>query len=584
MGKRIFISYSRTNRDIADDIAARLGTAGHRVFIDREALRAGDEYDKSIKASIDGSDIFIFLISPNSLSEGSYALTEAKYAQEKWPSPSGHVLPVMIEDVPFRDIPAYLRSVTVLHPEGDVAAEVVDAVSATRPMPKGRVSTIAASVLVTALILGGAWIWTSPQSKEVLAPVRQWLGIEAVERTATAVENLAENLSALGALGGLVTEPKTEIEFYNNALVYERRGDALSARKMYEGALQKNAQAIDLHQRYAALLKAQEGRIGAREIYAKYMKDNPDNKAAAMTAATLLPLEQRKKELQDLVSGKDAYGPAWFEIARLTSPDAVGTQTLGDKKSEKRALKAFVDAHDRGEVYKHFLRKEEAEEWSKTAATRLAAYRTLDIKDVPVSLSGSSGNSGWTFRVAIAEPVRAVRYQLPEGTVQSITLSNKIDPLTGAKKPRDSFSIGHTPERYFNIKIWYDDVNGTEQGPFDLKIDVIEHHIKKAKHHFTNIIQDWVSFDSFGSKNPIHGLHISDILYEACALNNFSYGINKDVPDTVWKFDECNFEDPSGHDTDLDFMELDKKPEFVSVQLHYRDGTKSPIRIFRPKK
>ena len=60
---------------------------------------------------------------------------------------------------------------------------------------------------------------------------------DASERTATAVEKVAKGVEGLGALGGLIAAPKTISDYYNNALVYERRGDALSARKMLERAI-----------------------------------------------------------------------------------------------------------------------------------------------------------------------------------------------------------------------------------------------------------------------------------------------------------------------------------------------------------
>lgn len=55
---------------------------------------------------------------------GSYALTELKYARQKWPDPRHRVLPVMIERTAYDQIPNYLKAITVLEPEGNVAAEV----------------------------------------------------------------------------------------------------------------------------------------------------------------------------------------------------------------------------------------------------------------------------------------------------------------------------------------------------------------------------------------------------------------------------------------------------------------------------
>lgn len=62
---------------------------------------------------------------------GSYALTELKYAKEKWLHPRGRVLPVLVREVPLEQIPGYLSSATILRPDGNIDAEVVHAI---RPM------------------------------------------------------------------------------------------------------------------------------------------------------------------------------------------------------------------------------------------------------------------------------------------------------------------------------------------------------------------------------------------------------------------------------------------------------------------
>ena len=74
------------------------------------------------------SDLMVFLISPDSVASGGYALTELKFAREKWPHPKGRVLPVMVRATALAEIPQYLAAVTFLKPEGNIAAETARAV------------------------------------------------------------------------------------------------------------------------------------------------------------------------------------------------------------------------------------------------------------------------------------------------------------------------------------------------------------------------------------------------------------------------------------------------------------------------
>lgn len=126
---RVFVSYATEDRDLAEQTCLALTGAGFHVFFDKESLPIGSDYHERIRAEVQESDIFVFLISPNSLSSGTYALTELKYARDKWSHPKGHVVPVVLESVAWETIPAYLKAITILEPEGNVSAEVADEVS-----------------------------------------------------------------------------------------------------------------------------------------------------------------------------------------------------------------------------------------------------------------------------------------------------------------------------------------------------------------------------------------------------------------------------------------------------------------------
>ena len=121
---RIFVSYASERRNAAEEIALALRERGHRVFFDRASLVAGDGYDARIEREIRGSDLFVFLVSPEALQAGSYCLTELHHAEARWPHPAGRVLPALIAPVGFDLIPPYLRAVTVYQPRGKAAAEV----------------------------------------------------------------------------------------------------------------------------------------------------------------------------------------------------------------------------------------------------------------------------------------------------------------------------------------------------------------------------------------------------------------------------------------------------------------------------
>src|SRR6267142_7095085 len=182
MKKNIFLSYSSPQSEAAARMELSLEGEGHSVFRDRSDLPPGESFDARIRAAIEESDLFIFLISRESVSPGRYTLTELKFAEQKWKSPSGHVLPVLTEPVPMEAIPEFLRAVTMLQPRGDVAAEVAAEV-ARMTVPRWRwflkPQGLALLALVVFLVAAGVWqglSWHfahSEQDRQVTALVKE---------------------------------------------------------------------------------------------------------------------------------------------------------------------------------------------------------------------------------------------------------------------------------------------------------------------------------------------------------------------------------------------------------------------------
>lgn len=125
---KIFISYAREQQTIAERCATRLRAEYHKVFFDKDNLASGERYDTPIRQQIAGCDLFIFLISPQSVESGSYALAEMGIARGKWERADGHILPVQVVNTVDDEIPEYLKSVTILRPNGELTAEVLTAV------------------------------------------------------------------------------------------------------------------------------------------------------------------------------------------------------------------------------------------------------------------------------------------------------------------------------------------------------------------------------------------------------------------------------------------------------------------------
>jgi formylglycine-generating enzyme required for sulfatase activity len=158
---KIFISYAREDRAIAESIELALRAQGHDVFFDRYALPPGEEYNIRIRRAIERCDLMLFLVSPQALDAGSYTLTELEIAGKTWPHPGGRLLPVMLHRIASSALPPLLRSVTLLQTDGNVTATVADAVHRLALVQRRRrVRTLAVAVsLLLVAGIGGYLFW-----------------------------------------------------------------------------------------------------------------------------------------------------------------------------------------------------------------------------------------------------------------------------------------------------------------------------------------------------------------------------------------------------------------------------------------
>lgn len=137
---KIFISAPSEHYAVAEDLSVALRSAGYGVFFARHDLLPGESFHDRIAARIAKSDLFLFLVCPESLDRGAYTLTELQLAEARWPNAAGNVVPLLIAPVPVPTIPSYLKSVTILEPYGDTVAETLVAIDKLRT--SRRTSTI----------------------------------------------------------------------------------------------------------------------------------------------------------------------------------------------------------------------------------------------------------------------------------------------------------------------------------------------------------------------------------------------------------------------------------------------------------
>lgn len=118
---RIFLSYTRSDHKLVEDVYSYLKTAGHTPFIDTEDLIGGTNWEKDIFKAIESSDIFVFCISSNSIGRRGMIRLEIKRALEKFDGmleSDIYIIPVRLEKCPYLPELKHLHAVDWFHVQG----------------------------------------------------------------------------------------------------------------------------------------------------------------------------------------------------------------------------------------------------------------------------------------------------------------------------------------------------------------------------------------------------------------------------------------------------------------------------------
>ena len=100
----VFISYSRRDSLFVERLAAAVEGRGKAVWLDTEGIEAGEVFPIALRRAIEGSDAFVFVITPDSVAS-QFCEQEIEHAQTL----GKRILPVLRSKVPDEGLPAEVR-------------------------------------------------------------------------------------------------------------------------------------------------------------------------------------------------------------------------------------------------------------------------------------------------------------------------------------------------------------------------------------------------------------------------------------------------------------------------------------------
>ena len=401
---------------------------------------------------------------------------------------------------------------------------------------------------------------------------------KASRQFSDSVEVISAGFKKLTKLGGLIAAPQNPEEYYHNARIYEQRGDYINARKCYEKFFKFGLEVIDPHMRYQTILKMQEGRAGAREIYA-LLKNTNDSFVVDYASILLLDRKDRIRKLDKFIKNHPGFTPAYFDYARDFSESIRGRQSLSDKVKEKKALEQFVKLSEDGKLLRHFVDKDLADKMLSTALERLKALELIDVNGIknPVKLTGMRHSSGWGIYINILEKAGEIFYQLEdEAEYQSTGFASQTDSVTGRPIPNYFINL-RAIYKPVKLKIKYLDIHGDLRGPFDLEFDPGLELVRSNKKILELLPTAWISYRKFDGKLLVYFSHL---LSYRSAIKEIRYGIDTDSPTEVFSFPPPDIRKPFNTVNMNTWITVPPETKFVSVSLQYADNTHSRVQKF----
>jgi len=398
------------------------------------------------------------------------------------------------------------------------------------------------------------------------------------EQIAQSIEKIADGFAALSTQGGIIADPQRPDQFYHNARAYELSGDMVNARRSYLAFANFDIDAVDPYTRFATLLRVQDGRAGAREVFGTLAEKS---QARSVKLVHILQFEdaQRLPRLQAFIASQPDYAPAYYLLSQEYSEDRLGAQSLADKRAEAAALTKFVSYEPDGGLLKYFIDQTQLADWLDASRRRLASLgNVLDPALFAPKLVPQRSNQGWIVTVTLPEPATGISWRMgTEGPYVETGFLAMNDQTTGKPMPNPSFSIADDAKADM-ISLKYLDIRGQETGPYDIRFDPDAALAEGNRQVLDQFWTSWIAFDASGNTGLVY---YTQLLSYRCGIKEARYSLNGETLEKTLVLPPCNAKDPYAlPDNTMPFFKIGEEVKSMAVQLTYVDGTKSPVRVF----
>ncbi|MBK9080850.1 MAG: hypothetical protein IPL88_01630 [Rhizobiales bacterium] len=374
--------------------------------------------------------------------------------------------------------------------------------------------------------------------------------------------------------------PRTAAELYRDARAAEAQGEAAKARRDYLALAEQGTETIDPLLRLAALIRAQDGRADARELFARLARA-PGGPAYELVHAQQFEGEDRRRRVAEVAAARPDYAPAHYLSAAESSADRMALQTIFDKRAEAAALDAYLAADADGRASRFFLDASVGADWlDKARARRAQLSRELEPAATTPRVTFMQSSAGWTMTITAPEAALALGWKLPGQDGFAMTgASAALDPRTG--RPAANPLVQLPPGASGPVEIVYDDAGGRRAGPFPVPFEPMK---EMAAGQRQILDQFWTSWIAFGEAGAADLVYYTQLVSYRCGIARAEIGVD-DGPMKALALPPCDPARPAAIPNDVTpYFRAPRGARAIVVRLTYADGGQSPERRFERAK
>jgi len=408
-----------------------------------------------------------------------------------------------------------------------------------------------------------------------------------VRRASDAMESVAEAVASLGRSGGIIANPSTAPECFHNAITYEQAGQPEAARAAYAEFAEFDLDAIDAFERYAQLVRVQDGRQAAREMFDSLSR-RLESVAIKLVAATQCEGVERTRRLEDLAQKYPSYPPLFHALAA----DQEGYPFTATRlRRHASALESFIASGQRGDLLAYYINHQTAAQRLQSAQTQLASLQPqLAVYGRPPQINsvflpeGKDGGGKWQLMVSIVDMPTRLYYRLGKDSEWVDTGSSApVNPISGKPLANMSFRIDAL-QPSCAIELKYEDAEGQVVGPLQIAWEDGAVQLRRRAKRQCEEMPVWLVVpDAIGTDRT--EIDLSNLLRNCCAIDSIHYSVNSrsldksfPVPSCSQPWAPCSIEAARSKLT-ID-VHAPESFDTLAVELRYFDGTSSGVREF----